>query len=185
LNEIIATLPEPMKGKPALGNLITDAICNFHNLDIAFHNWGGTRSNKMPKDIRLKDIYTLLPFGNHIILFEMMPAEIENLVRYDFERHGHLELFVSGITYTVKITAEKKVKDVELRDMQGNLLDDSKTYKVGINDYIVSAYKLDYLNNGKAIKTTVAECLIQYLKEGVDVTKNVNALRAQAKVLPE
>lgn len=183
LNEIIATLPGRIKGRSVLGNLVTDAIRSVHNIDIGIHNWGGTRSNNLEKEVRLKDIYTLLPFGNDIIQIEMTYAEIENMVRYDFTRHDKFDLFVSGISYTVRYTGEKDIKEIVIRDLQGNPLDESKTYKVGINDYIVSAYEFDHRDPGKSLKTTVAKTLIQYLKQGSDVTKGIDTLRTRTEML--
>lgn len=183
LNQVIATLPGRIKGRPVLGNLVTDAIRKVHHIDIGFHNWGGTRSNRLEKEVRLKDIYTLLPFGNDIIQIEMTPAEIENLVRYDFTRHDKLDLFVSGISYTVRYTGEKNVKEIVIRDIKGNPLDESRTYKVGINDYIVSAYEFDHQDPGKSLKTSVADSLIRYLKQGTDVTKGINTRRTRTEIL--
>lgn len=185
LNRVIAALPEPIKGRQVLGNLITDAIRKIHGLDVGFHNWGGTRANRMEKEVRLKDIYTLLPFGNNIIRFEMTPAEIRSLIRFDFERHDQLDLFVSGITYVVKHVPEKEVKEIQLRDDQGKLLDESKTYKVGINDYIVSAYTFAHRDPGQSLGMTVAESLIQYLKKGNGVTRGIKNTRIRTEVVKE
>ncbi|MCK5059130.1 MAG: bifunctional metallophosphatase/5'-nucleotidase [Candidatus Aminicenantes bacterium] len=185
LNRIIGTLPEALEGKPVLGNLITDAIRKIHGLDMGFHNWGGTRAYRIGKEIRLRDIYTLLPFGNDIIRFEMTPAEIKNLIRFDFKRHDHLELFVSGITYVVKHSTGKEIKEIQLRDEQGKLLDESKTYKVGINDYIVSAYTFTHRDPGQSLRMTVAESLIQYLKKGKGVTRGIKNTRIRTEVVNE
>ena len=165
LNRVLTTLPGPVKGEDLLGNLITDALRKVHHLDIGIHNRGGTRSGRLPKDVRLKDIYTLLPFGNDIVSIEMTPAEIEGIFRYDFERFNHVELYVSGITYTVKHTAQKRFISVDVRLMNGKPLDKNKTYKVGINDYLVSAYKFKHRDAGKSLDTTIAETFIQYLQQ--------------------
>lgn len=185
LNRVFAVLPRPIEGKPLLGNLVTDAIREIHHLDVAFHNEGGTRSHRLDKEIRLKDIYTLLPFGNDIVLVEMTPAEIRSLIRYDFERHDRPDLFVSGITYTIKHTADRKVKDIEIRDRHGNLLDENSTYKVGMNDYIVSSYNFAHRDAGKSINTTVEDSLIEYIKQGPDIIRRIDSPRIRTEVVME
>lgn len=182
LNRVIVTLPADIEEKYILGNLVTDAMRKVNHLDIGFHNNGGTRAHRMDKKIRLRDIYTLLPFGNDIVSFEMTTAEIKSLIEFDFERHYRAELFVSGISYFVKHTGEHEVKEIELRDEKGNLLDDNKTYKVGINDYIVSAYDFAHRDPGKSLQMTVAGSLIQYLKQSSDVTTGIEAVRIRTKL---
>lgn len=190
-NRVIATLPMELTGYDQLGNLITDAVRNVDRLDVAFHNGGGIRVDRLGKEVRVKDIYAMLPFENDIVLFEMTPAEIKSLIKYAYQNKGGLDLKVSGIEYTVLFQVEpapgnrRIVKDVELRDMAGQLLDESKTYKVGINDYLAGSYKFDHGDPGKALKTILAPLLIEYLQTGGDVCKNIEKLRTHEKEVNE
>ncbi|MCI0471370.1 MAG: 5'-nucleotidase C-terminal domain-containing protein, partial [Candidatus Aminicenantes bacterium] len=182
LNRVFAVLPGALEGKPLLGNLVTDAVREIHHLDIAFHNEGGTRSHRLDKEIRLKDIYTLLPFGNDIVQLAMTPAEIRSLIRYDFERHNRPDLFVSGITYTIKHTAERQVKDIEIRDRHGNLLDENRIYQVGMNDYIMSSYNFVHRDPGKSLNSKVEDSLIEYVKRGPDIIRRIDIARIRTEV---
>ncbi len=183
LDRLVTTLPGPVAGEPVLGNLITDAVRKVLHLDMAFHNSGGIRSSKLERAVRLKDIYTLLPFGNYVIQFQMSPAEIRTLMKNDFERRKHLDLYVSGITYTVVLTAKHRVKDVELRDARGRFLDENKTYKVGISDYVASAYPFTHQDDGQSLGVTFADTLIQYLEQGGHVTRHIKEIRTYTKIL--
>ncbi len=190
-NRLIATLPMELIGPDELGNLITDAIRNIDHLDIAFHNQGGIRLDRLGPEVRLKNIYKMLPFDNDIVLFEMTPAEIKTLLQHTYRKQNGFDLKVSGIEYTVLVTPgsdpEKPltVKGVELRDEAGNLLDETKTYKVGINDYIATKYTFTHRDPGKALKTLLAPLLIDYLQKGEDVYKNIKKIRTHEKEVNE
>ncbi len=187
LERVIATLPKKLIGRDQLGNLITDAVRNMLHVDIAFHNNGGIRSDWFGKDVRIKDVFQMLPFGNEIIQFEMTPAEIKSLIKFSYERRGGLGLKVSGIEYTVVRTAEHKVKDVELRDAAGKLPDEAGTYKVGMNNYIASSYKFVHRDPGKSLQTIVAQTLIDYLqhRQVGDVCKNIEKIRTHEREVKE
>lgn len=177
LNQVIATLPRPVKGKLELGNLVTDASRNIHHLDIMFHNSGGIRSNQLEKTVKLKDIYSLHPFGNQVIQFEMTPDEIRSLITYDYQKEKMLDLRVSGVEYVVTASRGHKVKAIRLQDREGRLLDENKTYKVGMNGYIAASYTFNHRDPGKSLMVTLAETMIQYLKEGKDVCSGIDKRR--------
>ncbi len=185
LDRVIATLPVVVEGKDPLGNLITDAIRGMHKLDIAFHNGGGIRAPRLGQAVRLKDVYKLLPFGNDVIRFEMSTAEVREFIANDYEKHKEFDLRVSGIgcTVVVKPAAEGKVEvtSVELRDVSGALLDEGKRYSVGINNYVASVYKFTHEDPGKALQTTLAQTLIDYLRKGGDICKDLEKMRTHKR----
>ncbi|MFC2146499.1 bifunctional metallophosphatase/5'-nucleotidase [Acidobacteriota bacterium] len=173
LDRVIATLPRPIAGAQEVGNLTCDAIRKYFNLDIAFHNSAGIRVNRLAPTIRLKDIYAAHPFENRVVQYKMAPSEIRSLIKSDYERHKGLDLLVSGIRCTVKLTSGGKVKAVELKDEKGQLLDETKTYTVGMNDYMASTIKFSHLDPGKSLMVTVNDAFIQYLQQEKDVCKGI------------
>jgi 5'-nucleotidase/UDP-sugar diphosphatase len=177
LNRVIAALPRPIKGKLELGNLVTDASRNIHHLDIMFHNPGGIRSNQLEKTVKLKDIYSLHPFGNQVIQFRMTPAEIRSLITYDYRKAKMLDLRVSGVEYLVTASRGHRVKSIRLQDREGRLLDENKTYRVGMNSYIAATYTFNHRDPGKSLTVTLAETMIRYLKQGKDVCSGIDKLR--------
>lgn len=170
LNQVLTKLTKPIIGNSELGSLMTDAVRNVFDLDIVFHNSGGIRIDKLEGEVTIKDVYTLFPFENVVVQFKMTPAEIRTLIKFDYERHKHTDLMVSGIQYTVKHTMKDKVKNIELRDEKGEFLDENKTYDVGLNSYIASIYKFSHKDPGRSLKTGVAHAIIQYLKQKRDLT---------------
>ncbi|HLP47793.1 MAG TPA: bifunctional UDP-sugar hydrolase/5'-nucleotidase [Candidatus Kapabacteria bacterium] len=187
LNRVIATLPFQLEGADELGNLITDAARKMNRLDIVFHNEGGIRLNRLGPQVILKNIYKMLPFENDIVQFEMTPAEIKSLIEYSYRKQDKFDLKVSGIEYTVLVQADSEpgkpsiIKGIELRDEAGNLLSENKSYKVGINDYIASAYKFTHRDPGKALKTLIAPLLIDYLQQKGNEYKNIKKIRTHEK----
>jgi 2',3'-cyclic-nucleotide 2'-phosphodiesterase (5'-nucleotidase family) len=148
---------------------MSDAIRWAHGLDVAFQNNGGIRLNRLPQAITLKDVYTLEPFGNPVVRFDMTPAEIRGLVRSSFERNGTIDLQVSGLAYVVRTDAEKRVLDVRLRLPDGTPLAEDRTYSVGLSSYIGSSYAFSHKDPGRSLQTTVADALLGYLESGADL----------------
>ncbi len=177
LNQVIAILPRPVEGILEVGNLTCDAIRKHFKLDIVFHNSGGIRVNRLDSTIRLKDIYKLHPFENRVVQFKMSPSEIRSLIKSEYERHKRLDLLVSGMGYIVKATSAGEVKAVELKDEKGQLLDETKTYTVGMNDYMSSTIKFPHQGPGKPLMVTVNDALIQYLQQEKDACKGIEKLR--------
>ncbi|UCH93425.1 MAG: bifunctional metallophosphatase/5'-nucleotidase [Candidatus Aminicenantes bacterium] len=177
LNQVIAVLPRSLPRKYEVGNLLCDALRKHFNLDIVFHNYGGIRVNQLGPIVKLKDIYDLHPFENRMVQFEMTPAEIRSLIQSSYERYNKLDLLVSGIAYIVKRTSRGEVKDVELRDETGELLDETKTYTVGMNDFMASTYEFIHRDPGKSLMVTVNDAFIQYLKQEKDVCKGIKGIR--------
>jgi 2',3'-cyclic-nucleotide 2'-phosphodiesterase (5'-nucleotidase family) len=173
LDRVIATLPRPIAGAQEVGNLTCDAIRKYFNLDIVFHNSAGIRLNHLDPTIKLSDIYAAHPFENRVVQYRMAPSEIRSLIKSDYERHKRLDLLVSGIRCTIKLTSGGKVKAVELKDEKEQLLDETKTYTVGMNDYMASTYKFTHQDPGKSLMVTVNDAFIQYLQQEKDVCKGI------------
>lgn len=174
MNRVIATLSSPVEGIPAVGNLTCDAIRSYFNLDIVFHNSGGIRVNRLGPVIKLKDIFASHPFENRVVRYKMTPSEIRSLIEFDYKRHKKPDLLVSGIRCTVKLTSQGKITKVDLEDEKGQLLDELKTYTVGMNDYMGSTYDFAHRDPGKSLMETVNDALIQYLQQEKNPGKGVN-----------
>jgi len=183
LNQVICRLPAPLRSKSDLGNLITDAICDILHLELAFYNSGGIRMNRLSQEVRIKDVYAIHPFGNEIIIYNLFPAEIRSLIRFDYEHIGPLDLQVSGLEYTVIANREKKTSSIELKDKNGNRLDENKTYSVGLNNYVASVYKFDHQDPGRSSHLKMADILIMYLKKGVDIKNIIGIKRVHKSIV--
>jgi 2',3'-cyclic-nucleotide 2'-phosphodiesterase (5'-nucleotidase family) len=185
LARIIARAPLEITGKNNLGSLMTDAMRKAHDLDIALHNNGAIRLNRLPLVITLKDVYTLEPFGNEIIQIVMTPAEIRSLIKGSFEKDGAIDLQVSGMTYAVHTDGNQNIKEIELSHPDGSPLDEDRTYKVGLTSYVASVYRFVHTDPGRSLHTTVADDLISYLQSGADLSRYRDLQRAFWKKTPD
>lgn len=181
----ITTLPRPIWGNYELGYLITDSMRIQHHLDFTFHNSGGIRIQKLNKKVVVKDIYSLNPFGNRVVAFKMTLAELRSLLRFDFERYKNLDIKISGFSYTVRHTPDYKVIDIALRDLKGKPLDETKTYMVGMNDYMTLTYKFDHQDPGKSLEVTIAQTLMDYLKTAKDVCSGLRMVRSFSQLVAD
>jgi 2',3'-cyclic-nucleotide 2'-phosphodiesterase (5'-nucleotidase family) len=94
----------------------------------------------------------------------MTLPEIRSLILYSFNRNNEIDLFVSGMNYTVMVDDTGKGLDVELKDKTGNQFDPARKYNVGMNSYIGASYKFDHADPGEARPETTAQTLIDFLK---------------------
>jgi len=58
-------------GSNLVGNLVTDAMIDYFDADFAFQNLGGLRADLPAGDITAGDIFSVLPFGNELVVVQM------------------------------------------------------------------------------------------------------------------
>ncbi len=164
-NRVIGIATSAIDSQEELGCLMTDAMTEIHDLDIAFQNSGGIRVSSLEGEITVSDIYALEPFGNEIIRYELSVDEIEALLMK--ANRNFTDLFVSGIKYMV-LTEWGEVKDVVLTDYAGNPIDETRTYSVGLNSFIASSATYDFEHDDPGVSTysTMAETIIEYIDNG-------------------
>lgn len=175
---VFAEAAVEIRGKDALGSLMTDAIRHVHRLDIAFQNNGGIRMGKLPRSITFKDVYTLDPFNNQVVVMEMTPAEIRGLIRGSLGKGGRIDLQVSGMSYLVRMDDRNGVSEIRLTGSDGNPLPENRSYRVGVSSYVASSYKFERSDPGRALGATTAQALIQYLESNPDLSVYQNIQRA-------
>jgi 2',3'-cyclic-nucleotide 2'-phosphodiesterase (5'-nucleotidase family) len=166
MNKVIAIAETAFETEEELGCMMTDAITARIQTDFAFQNGGGIRIPNLPQgNILLKDIFRLDPFGNQVVTFRMTYDEIKSLIINAYNREKKIDLVPSGMTYTVMINGEGVCTEIEMKDVTGNLIDQNKSYTVGINSYISASYKFDHKDPGTTNYNTTAQTLLDYLSE--------------------
>ena len=178
----------PIGGSP-VGNLVTDGQLAFakaanQDVDFAFTNSGGIRSDL--DGVKVGENYSITrgaaqavqPFGNILKIVELNGAQVRAAINDQFV--GGYGLEVSGLNYTYK---NDQVVDVFVN---GEKIDETKTYKAVINDFlagggdnfptfksakVISDLGLDtdafinYLTNGKHLdSTTVTQLRLKEVK---------------------
>lgn len=171
MRDTIGKVVKQFSGKEALGNLMTDAIRNIHQTDFAFQNAGGVRIGMIEKgNITIGKVYELDPFNNRIVIIEMNPEEIRSLIKYAYRHNSRrVDLLVSGMTYKI-FTKDGKAERIDMKLNNGKPLDENKYYRVGINDYISSAYKFEHTKAPLITGKTSEETIIEYIKNEKEIT---------------
>ncbi|RXJ02165.1 multifunctional 2',3'-cyclic-nucleotide 2'-phosphodiesterase/5'-nucleotidase/3'-nucleotidase, partial [Anaerobacillus alkaliphilus] len=120
-----------------LGNFWTDAMRDFTGADVALTNGGGLRADIKAGDITKRDIYTVEPFANEIMVIEMTGAALKDVIHYSYTRsnRNRIDLQTSGLHYTIKTNAAGGYLDADLF-IEGQPINPTGTYKVAVGDYI-------------------------------------------------
>jgi 5'-nucleotidase len=58
-------------GNNLVGNLVTDAMIAYFEADFSFQNLGGLRADLPAGDITARSIFSVLPFGNELVVVQM------------------------------------------------------------------------------------------------------------------
>ena len=168
----------------AIGNLITDAMRDGVDAEIAITNGGGIRANKeYPAGAKLtrKDILSELPFGNKTVKLELtgeaIRAAIENGLSQVETGAGRFPQ-ISGLKVTANLANEpgKRVLEIMVGDAP---LDPAKTYTVATNDFMAAGGDgYTSFGSGKALvnaidATLMASMVIDYVAEKGTVAPKV------------
>lgn len=146
-----------------LGCLMADADRAISGADMAFQNYGGVRFDTLGvRPITLKDLFSLDPFDNSLIAFNMTGQEIVDFLGVSFFTDKGPN-YCSGCTYSYAVDEEGQMKDCKVKLDNGKPLDLKATYKVVMNSYMSSAFKFEHQDPGTDIFRTSNEALIQYL----------------------
>ena len=140
-------------GACSAGNWVTGLMLQATKADgaiMAFYNVGGIRaSQEMPegqttRDITVYDMYTITPFANSLLLYDITGRELAALLRQGLNDTGYGDQ-MTGLTFTYTATGnadtprEKReftIKSITLDDGTEVDLNDTETlYRICITNY--------------------------------------------------
>ncbi len=139
--------------KSNVGSFYTDALRNEMQVDFTFQNTGGVRNDLNEGDITKREIYSIDPFNNGSVTYTMTVEEIKN-----FLIGSRLGIYYSGI----KI--EQEFNTIDIRNLNNQLLSNSTSLTIGINDYIPAVYDTYFTQTPTIGPYTTAETIINYLE---------------------
>ena len=157
-----------------LGSLMADSHRAMADADMAFQNYGGVRFDTLGvRPITLKDLLSLDPFDNSLIVINMTGKEIIDFLGVSFFTDGGPN-YCSGCTYTYSVDENGQMKDCQVKLDNGKPLDLKKTYKVVMNSYMASKFDFPHEDPGTDIFRTSNEAIVKYL----DDNQHVNYAKA-------
>ena len=198
-----------------LGDLITDGILWYATKDgkldvptdhvVALTNGGGIRASIKAGDISMKDINTVLPFGNTVAVIYISGASLlEALEASTYSLPTAIGGFpqVSGIRYTVVTGAKydankdtypdstyygpKSINRVTIDSINGKALNPSDTYAVVTNDFTAAGGDTYYTfkTSPKIVDTGVPmdTAVVEYIKTKLGGVVGKNYASAQNRI---
>ncbi len=123
-----------------LGDLITDIMRQAAGADVAIINGGSIRASLPKGKIKMKDIYSVLPFDNYLVSLKLTGRQIKDALEEGIsgvgERAGKFPQ-VSGLSFTYRRSAPpgSKIQEIIIGN-QPLVLD--KEYLVATNDFLAA-----------------------------------------------
>lgn len=115
-----------------LGQLVVDSWLEaLPYAQVAMTNAGGVRQDLAAGPVRMRDVVSVLPFNNYLLVVELTGAQLK-------EALSSPESIASGVRFTFRDGADGKDGRViaEVRDRSGKPISDDARLKVVINDFM-------------------------------------------------
>ncbi|MEQ1690143.1 MAG: 5'-nucleotidase C-terminal domain-containing protein [Gemmatimonas sp.] len=152
----VATLADamPRRGDQyALGNLVADAARAMGNAEFGMWNNGGIRADVPAGPITYGGVHAISPFGNVLVRLRVRGELVRAIVERSLLR-GRPDAHVSGLLVDFDPTRPEGQRVVQLTDVNGTPLVNSRLYTMIINDFM-----LDDLDATLRLATTAQEIL--------------------------
>lgn len=174
MNEEIGTSPEEMfskKPESALSSLVADllkeaATKELKNLNkeklpvISVINIRGLRAPLPEGPIKVKHIYSLMPFENQMVILKMKGEDIKKLYQHMGESGGD-GLSGGSFTFTNKSVKNPKINSQRLKDDANYYVVTSDYLATGGDHYTIFADAVEQHESSQKIR----DLIIQYIRE--------------------
>lgn len=159
------------KCETLLGNFVSDVVFEtskkFGTVDCAIINSGGLRASIFKGEIKVSDIFQLMPFENKIVIVKFTGKQLKRIVEEIVHDNG---VPLSNIT----IVASSGVIEAFIN---GKELDEQKVYHIATIDYVANGGGgLKSMWEGKIIKETnvlLREAIIKYVEDNKTIDKKI------------
>ena len=173
-------------GESAIGDIIADAMLEAARkqggkVDIAFMNPGGIRSNIPFHDggvVTYSDIFTVQPFGNELVALTLTGAQIDTILKQQYQPSGNNILQVSdGFSFAWKQAPGQPLEIVPGSvKLNGQPLIATLTYRVVTNNFMAGGGDSFFEFKNGTNRTTVGndvDALEMWFKAHSPVTAKV------------
>lgn len=118
-----------------MGQWSTDVMKNVAKADIAIQNGGGLRRDIPAGDVTMGIMYELMPFDNTLFTFELTGKQVKAALEHGIMPETFAPGQFSGVIVKYDSSKAKGERIVEVKMLDGSLLDENKIYKVVTNDF--------------------------------------------------
>jgi 5'-nucleotidase len=144
LNQVMGKAEAPItkenndSGERSIGNLVADSHRQNMGTDIAFMNPGAIRANLDQGELTWGELYTMLPFGTHLVKVSLTGSELKDALEQQWTGNFQTILQTSGLHYTWDKEAPPGQKVVNMSDENGNAIHPDQTYTVALTNYLAT-----------------------------------------------
>ncbi|TCC85776.1 5'-nucleotidase C-terminal domain-containing protein [Pedobacter hiemivivus] len=163
-------LPETILGDFFSDAVLQQALKYDPTIDFSMPSTkGGIRVDVPKGEIKLSNIFELMPFENELVAFTLKGTDVQQLLNFIAATNGQP---IAGLRLKI---VDKKPVDVFIN---GKAFDSNKTYRVLTSDYIAGGgdNALGFKNpiERKVLGLKVRDALINYVKENQAAGKTIN-----------
>jgi len=125
-----------------IGNLVADAVRYATNADIALHNSGGIRADLPAGDITKRDIVSILPFNNYVVVLELTEEQLWEVLEHSVSAvpgNGRF-MQVAGVSFSFDPERPEgsRIFNVIVDALVGLPIDAPRTVTVATNNFVAS-----------------------------------------------
>jgi 5'-nucleotidase/UDP-sugar diphosphatase len=143
------------KRETNLGNFIADIMRHTSGADITLINGGGIRTSIKKGVVRVKDVYSVLPFDNYIVAIKLTGKQIREALEHGVsgveEEEGRFPQ-VSGLAFKYSPSKKRGARIKEIF-VAGRPIQLDKDYVVATNDFLAAGGD-GYRAFGEAIQSS-------------------------------
>ncbi|ABS60494.1 bifunctional UDP-sugar hydrolase/5'-nucleotidase [Fervidobacterium nodosum] len=149
-----------------LANLIADSMIWKTGADVALTNGGGIRASIKQGNITIRDVLTVLPFGNTLYVLEMKGSDLIKVFEYAATVPNGQGAFLQVAGATWKSESGKLTEVL----VGGKPIDPEKVYKVVTNDYMAAGgdgYSMLKGQKGYNTFYVMADVVVEYIQKAL------------------
>ncbi len=138
-----------------LGNLVADILREKAGADGAIINGGGIRTSISKGEVRVKDVYSVLPFDNYVVAMKLSGVQIKEALEHGVsgvqDEEGKFPQ-ISGLTFTYSKSSIKgsRIKEIIIG---GRPLEPGRVYTIATNDFMAAGGD-GYRAFGEAVRSS-------------------------------
>ncbi|MFC1835479.1 bifunctional metallophosphatase/5'-nucleotidase [Thermodesulfobacteriota bacterium] len=117
-----------------LAKIILFSMAKCADADVAIVNGGSIRSSIPKGEIRLGDVYTVLPFKNHLVRIKLKGRDLPAIL----QRNAKLEDGKGGKLLTWGLDVGSIEGELTIQKVGGKEFDPEKTYVVATNEFLLA-----------------------------------------------
>ena len=118
-----------------MGQWASDVMRKAAKADIAIQNGGGLRRDIPAGDVTMGIMYELMPFDNTLFTMDLTGKQVREALEHGIMPESFAPGQFSGVTVKYDSSKAKGERIIEVRMLDGSLLDDNKIYKLVTNDF--------------------------------------------------